>query len=286
VACDPMTLDECRRFYAEEIRFAANLRSDALVDAFARVPREHFLGPGPWQIAYPDVLGETTHRTVEDPRDLYHDVLIAIDPSRGLNNGHPSSLARWIEELGLREGERLFHLGCGVGYYTAVMAELVGTGGAVAASEVDSDLAARARGNLGTYGNVTVKSVDGAVIEEGSFDALFINAGVTHPHLPWLRSMNDGGRMLLPLTLSIGDAGSGLMLMISRQRDRFSARVVGPVSIYSCRSVRDPDLEPAIKRGLATRALTKVQSVRCDAHEPDDECVVHRRDVCVSARST
>jgi len=52
-----VTIDDCRRFYAEEIRFTANVRSPALVEAFARVPREKFLGPGPWEIASADVRG-------------------------------------------------------------------------------------------------------------------------------------------------------------------------------------------------------------------------------------
>jgi protein-L-isoaspartate O-methyltransferase len=39
-----MTLEECRQFYSEEIRFAANITSVPLVEAFARVPRENFLG--------------------------------------------------------------------------------------------------------------------------------------------------------------------------------------------------------------------------------------------------
>ena len=36
-----------------------------------------------------------------DPAQLYQDVLVAIDASRNLNNGHPSSLALWIAALGL-----------------------------------------------------------------------------------------------------------------------------------------------------------------------------------------
>ena len=32
-----MTLEECRRFFADEVRFAANIRSSELVEAFARV---------------------------------------------------------------------------------------------------------------------------------------------------------------------------------------------------------------------------------------------------------
>jgi protein-L-isoaspartate(D-aspartate) O-methyltransferase len=101
-----MRLDECRRFYAEEIRFVAHVDSPALVEAFARVPREQFLGPGPWQIVFPNFpFDRTTYKTVDDARGLYHNVLIALDPARSLNNGQPSALAHWINALDLKTGD-------------------------------------------------------------------------------------------------------------------------------------------------------------------------------------
>ncbi len=120
-----MRLDEIRRFYAEEVRAAANLHSQPLVEAFATVPREQFLGPGPWRIRCPnpDNLISTTYRTTEDadPKHVYHDVLVAIDAARELTNGHPSSVAFWLDMLCLREGDHVFHLGCGVGVYNRLM---------------------------------------------------------------------------------------------------------------------------------------------------------------------
>lgn len=72
-----MGLMTARRAYAEELRTRARLRSDALVEAFAKVPRERFLGPGPWQ-GMPALGGYTT--TVDaNPAHLYRDVLVAID---------------------------------------------------------------------------------------------------------------------------------------------------------------------------------------------------------------
>ena len=220
------TLEECRRFYAEEVQFAANLDSPALVEAFAHVPREKFLGPAPWQIVYGNpLLVETTYRTVDDPRHLYHDVLIAIDAKRNLNNGQPGFLARCINMLELKIGDRVFHLGCGVGYYTAIIAEVVGPAGRVVACEVDSDLAARAEANLADYPNVTVHASDGAACDSGACDAMFINAGVTHPHVPWLERLNEGGRVLFPLTFPLADkgVGMGLMLKIVHDHGHFAA---------------------------------------------------------------
>ena len=52
-----MKLERVRREYAGKIAAAASLRSRRLVDALAAVPREAFLGPGPWQIKRADETG-------------------------------------------------------------------------------------------------------------------------------------------------------------------------------------------------------------------------------------
>jgi protein-L-isoaspartate(D-aspartate) O-methyltransferase len=44
------SLDQRRRFVAEELEAVARLGSTALVEAFAAVPREQFLPPGPWTV--------------------------------------------------------------------------------------------------------------------------------------------------------------------------------------------------------------------------------------------
>jgi len=38
---------------------------------------------------------------------------------------------------------------------------------------------------------------------------LLINAGVTHPHRPWLDRLAGGGPMVLPITISMGATGLG-----------------------------------------------------------------------------
>ena len=285
-----MTLDDCRRFYAEEIRFAANVRSPALIEAFVRVPREQFLGPGPWRIASSDMgMGGVvyTETADTDPRHLYHNMPVAIDTARELNNGQPGTLARWIDALDLQAGESVFHLGCGVGYFTAILAEVVGPGGHVTASEVDPGLAARARENLAGYPNVTVHAGDGAALDPGPCDAMLINAGVTHPHVAWLERLRAGGRLVLPLTVAMGATlGKGVVAKIVREPNGFSAQVITFVAIYSATSVRDPQLEPLLGKALSTGLLMKVKSVRLDPHEPADTCVLHAHGVCLSIVKT
>ncbi|HET6372448.1 MAG TPA: methyltransferase domain-containing protein, partial [Candidatus Polarisedimenticolia bacterium] len=267
-----MTLDECRRFYAEEIRLAAGVKTPALVEAFARVPRERFLGPGPWQVATADIgCGGVSYLPTDDadPRWLYHNVAVALDASLNLNNGQPGTLARWIDELKLKPGDRVYHVGCGVGYYTAIIAEVVGPTGRVVAIEFEPPLAARAKENLSSYRNVEVHAGDGAAFDPGTSDAIVINAGVTHPHPAWLDRMADGGRLIFPLTITMGPSlGKGVMFLITREKDRFPLRVVTVVAIYSCASVRDPALEPLLAKAFAGGALFTMKSVRRDPHDP------------------
>ena len=77
-------------------------------------------------------------------------------PERGVNNGSPSLHAGWLHALSLRDGERVAHVGAGTGYYTAILAELVGRKGRVLAIEFDPALTEAARANLADRPNVTV----------------------------------------------------------------------------------------------------------------------------------
>ncbi len=286
-----LTIEDYRRCYADEIRFVANLDSPALIEAFARVSREKFIGPGPWQVGSPEVralaaagIGTSAYVDVDDPRHLYHNVIVVLDPAGDINNGQPSALARWIDTLQLHPGKRVYHLGCGVGYYTAIMAEVVGPSGSVVATEIDANLARRAQENLANYTNVEVHSVDGGEFDPGECDAILINAGVTHPHPLWLERLREGGRLVLPITLATSETlGVGLMTKVVRHGSRFSAQGVSPVGIYSCKSVRDPELEALVRGALTTQAFFKVQSLRCEPHEQEASCLVHGKGICFSS---
>ncbi len=276
---------ELRRRYSETLRAAANLRSAALVQAFARVPREHFLGPGPWQIMLLPGGGGYEMTADADPAHLYRNVVVAIDPTRFLNNGHPSSLAQWFDALDLRSGERVLHVGCGVGYYTAILAETVGAAGQVTGIEIDAELAERARANLTYLPHVSVLHGDGAGLDTGPRDAIFINAGATHPQPLWLDRLTLGGRLMLPLTASLDadnteSLGMGLMLKVTRERDGYVARFVSPVGIFPCIGTRGADqpLHDAFARGN----WEAVRSLRRDPHGVTDACWLHGAEVCLS----
>ena len=76
-----------------------------------------------------------------NPRHVYHDALIALAETRGINNGQPSLWARLFDELNLCPGAAVVHVGAGAGYYSAILAEIVGPTGRVTAIEIDPQLA-------------------------------------------------------------------------------------------------------------------------------------------------
>jgi protein-L-isoaspartate(D-aspartate) O-methyltransferase len=288
-----MKLEDIRQFFSEEIAAVANIKTERLAEAFARVPREHFLGPGPWQIANPDALQSPTgHRQASnyrttldaDPRHLYHNVVVAIDPERQINNGQPGSLAMWLDSLELKEGDQAVHIGCGVGYYTAIIAETVGPTGKVIGVEVEAELAKRANENLSYLGNASAVHADGGNYDPPQLNALFVNAGATHPRTTWLDSLLPGGRLVFPLTIAQGDNvhGMGFMLKVKREPNGYSARFMSSVMIFPCAGTRSDEANQRLQQSLMKGTWTTVQSLRRDTHEADETCWLHGDDFCLS----
>jgi protein-L-isoaspartate(D-aspartate) O-methyltransferase len=286
-----MDLTLRRRFFAEEIEAVARLRSAALVDALAAVPREHFLPPGPWMVlAEADVTGSSPAKVREtpdgDPARVYHNIGIAIDPARQLFNGQPGTLAPWIDALDLAPGGRVLHVGAGLGYYTAVMAHCVGPAGRVIALEADDVLAAEAGTRLASMPWVSVQPGADAGRIDGPFDAILVNAGATHPLWNWLDALTPGGRMILPLTATMpamGNIGKGFVFLIRRDAEGFEARLAGFVAIYSAVGIRDERINAALGRAMMAGPQRAVTRLRRDPHEETASCWLHDAAFCLSA---
>jgi protein-L-isoaspartate(D-aspartate) O-methyltransferase len=265
-----------RRSYAEELKYVAHIRSDAIVRAFAKVAREKFLGPGPWRIPW----GQEHWTTADaDPKHVYHNVLVAFDPVRGLNNGQPSFLAFLMDALELKAGEHVAHIGCGTGYYSAILAEVVGKKGRVTAVEIDQKLARRAKRNLSPWRQVSVVAADGASCRLDTVDALLVNAGATHPSAIWLNALAQNGRMILPLTI---DNRRGSVLKVTRLTSGYSARFISEVGIFPCAGARSRRANVQLKAALQSGAQNTVCSLRRDQHEPNRMCWLHGANFCLS----
>src|SRR5260370_3635460 len=277
-------LEQLRRLFYEELRVVAGRESPELVSAFARVRRERYLGAPPWKFSSGNSLNRSSYRTTSSVCDVYHDVFVALKSEKFLNNGQPSMIARLIAALKLSPGKRVFHCGCGTGYYTAIMAEVVGPTGSVIAAEMDCVVAEIAATNLTKYDHVKVVNRDGADVDPIPCDAILINAGVTHPHPAWLDGLSEGGVIVLPLSvgknLGVNDA---MVLGITRRHDQFAAELLSIITIYSSPSMRHPLLQSMLNDSFQSHAMLRLKSVRKDDHDRTDTCIVHAPGFCLSA---
>lgn len=276
--------------FAEELREKNGLRSAELVRAFAFVERERFVGPGPW-LTLPDGAGYRSTPDA-DPVHLARDVAVAIDAQRLLNNGSPGLLARQIDALGVASGETVAHLGCGTGYYSAVLAEVVGARGRVIAVELDPELHGRARKLLRQWKAVEVRHADATEEPREPVDAILVSAGATHPRRVWLDALRDGGRLVVPLTAirprtrvrRVIRDNAGRLLHVERRGKRFTARFGEIVAIHPLLGGRDPDLQRRLRQAFETGGSEEVRWLRRDDHEPEAECWLHAGELCLSRR--
>src|SRR5438445_6232656 len=91
---------EARRWFAEDLRVSSPVvHNPAIIEAFAKVPREKYLGDGPWRIHSRLQIGTVHTSPSTDLHEIYHDVLVSLEEKRGLNSGLPSLWAFVFDHL-------------------------------------------------------------------------------------------------------------------------------------------------------------------------------------------
>lgn len=264
-------LDSYRKFYADFITSQAGVRSSnpALVRAFAVTRREDFLDPGPWKIF---TLQGYLATPSSDPALLYQDVTVALKETSRINNGQPCLHALCLGALQIKSGETVVHIGTGTGYYTAIIAELIGDSGQVHGFEIDEDLARRAKDNLQGYGTVTIHNRSGTRGTLQGCDVIYVNAGATGPLDIWLDSMRVGGRLLFPLTATEG--AGGMLLVTKGNESNFDARFIVPAMFTPCIGARDDKVASRLGDAFKRGDSRQVRSLRRNT-EPDGTCWCH-----------
>lgn len=188
--------------------------------------------------------------------------------ARGLfNNGQPTLHAFCIAAMEMKRGERILHVGAGTGYYTTILAKLVGETGTVDAYEIVPEFAQRAVSNLAEFSFVTVHARSGAEGPLSACDVLYVNAGATEPLDVWLNALRPGGRLLFPMTPA---DGTGAMLLVTRNEEgRFAARFLMQVQFVPCIGARNEMTAQRLGEAFRNGNWNKVKSLR--RSEPLDE---------------
>jgi len=267
-----------RRAYAKQVTMRYSTAHPRVEAAFAAVRREAFLGPGPWPI----LLSKHPYVTTpdDDPVYLYQDVFVGLIPERRLNNGHPSGHAMLMAHADPRPGEHAVHIGAGVGYYTAIIAHMVGSGGRVTAIEYDPGLAERLKANFAGQPNVRAVQGDGTKINFEPADVIYVNAGVTRPVDLWLDRLKDGGRMTLALTRD-KDTG-GAWFCIELRGDTFLANWISAASLFPCEGARDAESERALVAALEKDGGDRVTRLYRRGDVPEEQCWLRAPGWCLA----
>ena len=176
------------------------IRDEAILAAFAEIPRERFVPERHLGEAYAD-----------HPLPIGHAQTIS----------QPYVVALMIQELGPRPHHRVLDVGAGSGYQTAILAKLVAHVYAVERIPALADRAAASLAGLGLT-NVTLHTADGTLglPEEAPFDGII--CGAAGPDVPacWLGQLAEGGRIVLP----VGGCHVQNLLVLERHGERISRR--------------------------------------------------------------
>ncbi|MFE8949665.1 protein-L-isoaspartate O-methyltransferase [Streptomyces sp. NPDC007856] len=144
----------------------------------------------------------TTPRAGFVPADqqaaAYFDVPIAI--GQGQVTTQPSLSAMMIEGLELDGSEHVLEVGTGLGFQTALLAQLAAD---VVSIEMRADIAREARVNLARQGvrNVQLRVGDGSggVPDRAPYDAVLVSAAFPEVPAPLVAQVRPGGRLVQPI---------------------------------------------------------------------------------------
>ena len=181
------------------------IRSESVIDAMERVPRERFVLQDGLPVAYSDTP-------------------LAI--GEGQTISQPYIVALMLESLALQGHERVLEIGTGSGYQTAVLSLLLPRGSVVTTELIPvlARLAERVLQNLDCL-NVTVveaRSVLGCP-DKGPFDAIIVSAA--SPVLPesLISQLAPGGRLIVP----VGTLDQQELVHVVRTDEGLSLRMLG-----------------------------------------------------------
>ncbi|MFB6166977.1 MAG: protein-L-isoaspartate(D-aspartate) O-methyltransferase [Candidatus Nanohaloarchaea archaeon] len=153
------------------------LRSDRVIEAFRKVPREEFVPR-------------------EKRGEAYEDRPLPI--GEGQTISAPHMVAAMTEHLEPGENDRVLEIGTGSGYQAAILSELVDE---VITTEIVPELAEEARERLSDYGNVEVVQTDGSTgySEEAPYDRILYTAAAPEIPSEVFDQLEPGGKLVAPV---------------------------------------------------------------------------------------
>ncbi len=198
--------EELRRRLVRSLVEEGYIRSEKVMKAMLRVPRELFVPDDLRYLAYEDT-----------PLPIGHGQTISA----------PHMVALMCEYADLDTGMKVLEVGTGSGYHAAVIAEIVAPSdapreewGHVYSIERIPELAKRAQENLRRAGyadRVTVIVGDGTkgYPEKAPYDRIIVTAAAPDIPQPLIDQLRPGGKMVIP----VGDRYSQVLYIVEKKEN-------------------------------------------------------------------
>ena len=246
-----------RRRLADQLAACGDLRGAAWRAAVEAVPREAFLtgrvyrpvrsGPTWWQPVTQEQVGQDGWLDLAYQDVTWVTQLDGTDtpgPEPGIptsSSTMPGLVVRMLEDLDVRDGDRVLEIGTGTGYSTALLAHRLGAD-LVTSVEVDPGVAGRAAAALQATGYaphlVTGDGLAGYP-ERAPYDRIIASCSVRYIPWEWLAQAAPGARIVA--TLCGWMSGSGLAsLTVAGDGTAYGRFLPGMVSFMSARAHAAP----------------------------------------------
>lgn len=148
----------------------------------------------------------------------------AVPIGYGQTNSQPTTVLDMLELLEVQPGHRVLDVGCGSGWTTALLGDLVGPDGEVVGVELVPELVVMGRQSLAAYPLpwTRIEQADGRVLgvpDRGPYDRVLVSAEATRVPGELLAQLREGGLMVVPVR--------GRMTVVRRTADQPEVRQAG-----------------------------------------------------------
>src|SRR5271157_2415064 len=229
-AADPT--EAARKRMVERHLVERGIKNPRVLDAFRTVPRHLFLPPGTQRQAYDDE---------------------SIPIGEGQTITPPYDVAFMTEVLNPKPTDRVYEVGTGSGYQSAILSRIVKEVYSVEIHAPLSERATKVHKDLG-YSNIHTRVGDGyeGWPDAAPFDAIIVTCAPRRIPKPLLDQLKEGGRMVIPL----GDRFTQSVHLVIKQDGKLI----------------DKELKPTLFVPMTGKALKeKAEAAPAPAPAPDQD---------------
>ena len=177
-----LEFDSERKYLVSSLKRTGYIKSNAVEQAFLKIPREDFVPNSMKSLAYMDK---------------------PLEIGEGQTISAPHMVAIMCEALDIQKGQTILEIGAGSGYHAAIVSKIVGTTGHIYSVERIQSLVKYAEENLKTVGitNVTVIGGDGSegLEEYAPYDRIYVTCAAPIVPQPLLDQLKNPGKLLIPV---------------------------------------------------------------------------------------